>query len=49
MQKRIASHITGDHLELTTSDKNDDKVITFVCENNDWRKISYLISKRIIK
>jgi hypothetical protein len=35
MQKRIASHITGDPLELTTTDKNDDKVITFVCENTD--------------
>ena len=35
MQKRTASSITGDPLELTTTDKNDDKVITFVCENTD--------------
>ena len=35
MKKRIASHIIGDPLELTTTDKTDDKVITFVCENTD--------------
>jgi hypothetical protein len=35
MQKRMASHINNDPLELTTTDNNDDKVITFVCDNTD--------------
>ena len=35
MQKRTASHINNDPLELTTTDNNDDKVITFVCDNTD--------------
>ncbi len=35
MQKRNASHINNDPLELTTTDNNDDKVITFVCDNTD--------------
>jgi hypothetical protein len=39
MQKE-SFDIIGDPTELMTTDKNDDKVITFVCENTDWRKIS---------
>jgi hypothetical protein len=35
MQKRTASHINNDPLELTTTDQNEDKVITFVCDNTD--------------
>jgi hypothetical protein len=35
MQKRMASDITNNPIEFTTTDKNDDKVITFVCENTD--------------
>jgi hypothetical protein len=35
MQKRTASHINNDPLELTITDNNDDKVMTFVCDNTD--------------
>ena len=34
MQKRMASH-TSDPFELTTTDQNDYKVITFICDNTD--------------
>jgi hypothetical protein len=35
MQTRMASHITDDPMELTTTDRIEDKVITFVCDNTD--------------
>ena len=35
MQKRTASRITNDPLELTTTDQNDDEVKTYVCDNTD--------------
>jgi hypothetical protein len=31
----MTSHITNHPLELTTTDNNDAKVITFVCDNTD--------------
>lgn len=38
--KKDRFDITGDPTQLITADKNENKVVTFVCENTGWRKIS---------